>query len=152
MSTPDPLPPWIATNLGFTLARAGTAAHDAFRAALAGLGIRPRHYSLLSVLAHQERPSSQHLVAGCLQLDPSSVVEVVDELEDRGLLRRERDPADRRRNLLIMTELGVDVLHRARAVAAELDDSWFGALAPDERRVLTDLLGRIGGRAPSSVP
>lgn len=152
--TDDPVPPWIAQNLAFGLARAGAASASAFRTALAGLGIRPRHYSVLSVLSllsDRAEPSSQQLVASCLQLDPSSLVDVVDELEAKVLLRRERDPADRRRNLLVLTPEGSRLLAEARDVAVAVEDTLLLALTPAERAQLATLLDKVSSTTSDTV-
>lgn len=140
-----------ADNLAFALARAGAASAESFRVALAELGIRPRHYSVLSVLRHRAEPSSQHLVAGCLQLDPSSLVEVIDEMEAQNLVRRERDPADRRRNLLVMTPEGGRILDQARRIATTVEDTLFARLALPERAQLAALLDKVAAVSESGA-
>lgn len=139
----DRLPPWIAKSLGYVLARVGAIAIERFRSHLEELDIRPRHYSVLSVLHQRTEPSPQYLVAGCIELDPSSLVEVIDEMEARGLVRRERDPSDRRRNVLIMTERGRDILQRARRVATDAEEELFGHLSPADRQRLVEQLSPI---------
>jgi DNA-binding MarR family transcriptional regulator len=133
-------PPWIAENAGFLLAKAGEVATKEFRARLEELGIKPRHYSVLSVLHYRSEPSTQHIVAGCLELEPSSVVGVVDELEALGLVERQRDHVDRRRNVLVVTDRGNEVLAKARRLAEESERTVLAGLSEDARNELRALL------------
>ncbi len=136
-------PPWIAENLGFLLAKAGSVSAALFRQELAPLGIRPRHYSVLSVLVHTSQPCTQQMMAGCLELEPSSLVSVIDELEQRDLIRRQRDTADRRRNILVVTARGHEVVDTAREVARRLDDELFGELTQRRRAELEAALSAV---------
>ncbi len=138
-------PPWVAENLGFLLAKAGSVSAELFRRELAPLGIRPRHYSVLSVLLHTAEPCTQQMTAGCLELEPSSLVAVVDELEELDLIRRQRDPEDRRRNILVVTSHGRDVVTVARRAAQRVDDQLFGGLPPEPRVQLEAALTAVAG-------
>jgi len=146
-------PPWVAENLGFLLAKAGSMSAALFRQELVPLGIRPRHYSVLSVLMHASQPCTQQMVAGCLELEPSSLVSVIDELEERDLILRRRDPADRRCNILVVTPRGQGIIDAARQVARRLDDELFGELTQRRRAdlevTLTAVAGTPGRRAPT---
>ncbi|MGH3611887.1 MAG: MarR family winged helix-turn-helix transcriptional regulator [Pseudonocardia sp.] len=133
-------PPWIAENLGFLVARVGTASAALFRDRLAALDLRPKHYSVLSVLSHSTAPLTQQGVAGCLEIEPSSVVAVVDELEALELVRRVKDLSDRRRNTLVLTALGRTRIEQGREVAADVERALFGDLPAPERRQLQELL------------
>jgi MarR family transcriptional regulator, organic hydroperoxide resistance regulator len=76
---------------------------------------------------------------GC---DPSYITALVDDLDARGLARREPAPDDRRVKIIVLTDAG-------RAVAAEVDEvlsvppTAFAALAPAELRQLRDLLDKV---------
>src|SRR4051794_16530758 len=78
---------------------------------------------------------------------PSLVVNLADRLEDMGALRRVRDPADRRRQALVLTDAGREPLADCAAPAQELDAGLAAALAPEEREDLRRLLGVLAGEA-----
>ena len=61
---------------------------------------------LVLTFAGGEEPLSQLELSRRLNLDPTIVVGLLDELEERGLVNRVRDPADRRRHLLELTAAG----------------------------------------------
>lgn len=82
-------------------------------------------------------------IAARLRIAPRSATEVVDSLEERGLIERKPDPQDRRAVLVLPTEEGRRMqaeAERARAAAAE---QLFGRLTAPERDQLATLLRRI---------
>ncbi|MFE7455507.1 MarR family winged helix-turn-helix transcriptional regulator [Streptomyces sp. NPDC057554] len=81
---------------------------------LAGTGLRVRHYGPLSVLA-ASGPCPQQRLAQELAITGPAASQLVDELVDGGLVHRGRDPHDRRRHALELTELG----HTRLATVAE---------------------------------
>src|SRR6202049_416075 len=70
-------------------------------------GLRPRHLIALNLLS-EGGPTSQQALADSLSLDPSNVVGLLNELEERQLITRRRDPADRRRPLVALSPRGAD--------------------------------------------
>ena len=134
------VPRAITENAGYLLARLGSTSEAAFRAALEPLGVRPRHYAVLSALADQGELVNQQAVGGCLAIDPSTMVAVVDELEDKGLVTRRRDPADRRRYLLALTAKGRRIHVACRSAAGRCEAEVLTALDGDERVTLRRLL------------
>lgn len=67
----------------------------------------------------------------------------IDELEARGLVERQPDPADRRANVVVATPRGRDVHVRAAAATEAAERALHGELTPAERTTLTELLARI---------
>src|SRR4051812_15843749 len=89
---------------------------------LAASGLDSREYSILSIL-DTDGPGSQQELARLLGKAPAIVVAAIDDLEERGLVTRTRDPADRRRTRVTVTKAGVRTLAKAdrlgpRALAA----------------------------------
>ncbi|MGP8248192.1 MAG: MarR family winged helix-turn-helix transcriptional regulator [Bryobacteraceae bacterium] len=86
---------------------------------LAPLELRSRDFWLLQIAGSGD--FSQHEIADVFGLDPSSIVAMLDSLERRGLLRRERNPRDRRVQWVRRTDTGDRVFARAwpRAQRAE---------------------------------
>ena len=129
-------------DASFLLARANAFSLSTGNAALAALGLRVRSYSVLALAASGRRPSQREL-AELLRLDPSQVVALVDELQRRGLVVREPDPADRRANVVIATDDGAALQIEAAAAVADGRERLLTGLAPAEREQLTALLRRI---------
>jgi DNA-binding MarR family transcriptional regulator len=76
---------------------------------LAPLGIQPRHFGLLSLLAEQDG-QNQHQLSEPLGVHRNVMVGLVDEMEERGLVARRRHPADRRAHAVHLLLAG-RVLH-----------------------------------------
>ena len=75
-----------------------------------------------------------------LRIAPRSTTEVVDALEERGLVERRTDPTDRRATLVTLTERGATVGRDIREAASAEADRSFAALDPEDRRTLARIL------------
>jgi DNA-binding MarR family transcriptional regulator len=113
---------------------------------LAGLGLSGRQYMVLAVLTSDE-PSSQLELARLCGLLPAQIVPVVDELERRGLVERQRDEADRRRSVVRPTPQGRALLARADELARSIEDVLFGDLDPAARERFAETMRAALGRA-----
>jgi DNA-binding MarR family transcriptional regulator len=71
---------------------------------------------------------------------PSLVVSLADHLEHLGAVQRVRDPADRRRQILTLTDAGRDLLAQCTATARQLDERFTAALTPAQRAALQEAL------------
>jgi DNA-binding MarR family transcriptional regulator len=127
---------------GFLLAQLGALGHRRFADRLAPLGLHPRHYGMLSHLAAGEGRSQQAL-SEALVMHRSAVVALVDDLEERGLAERRRDPVDRRAYQLFLTPRGRELLERLEELALSNEDELLTALDRTERRTLIRLLQRV---------
>jgi MarR family transcriptional regulator, transcriptional regulator for hemolysin len=143
----DAVPP-----LGFLLVRIAEDVDRRFVAALAELGLRPRELRTL-VLVDRHPGMSQRALAERLAMDPGNLVALLDGMDARGLLVRERDPADRRRSTLRLTRAGERLLARASDATHAVEDAVFGALSDDERAAFTRTALRVfAGSNPGAVP
>jgi DNA-binding MarR family transcriptional regulator len=122
------------------LARLGRRAAEAS----APGGLRPRHLHALGILS-ERGPLSQQILGEVLSLDPSNVVGLLNELEERGLITRRRDPSDRRRHIVELSTAGEEALTVAYVRVGLAEDSLLAALSAEERATLYDLLVRAAG-------
>ena len=105
------------------------------------MGVKLRQLMLLSYLSSGP-PALQQQLCESLWLDANNCVLLLNELEDLGYVQRRRDPADRRRHVVELTEAGRGTLERAEAAQESLGDELFAALSDEERATLRSLLGR----------
>jgi DNA-binding MarR family transcriptional regulator len=126
---------YLLVQLGFHVA-------GRFRERLAPLGLEPRHFGMLTRLAANEGRSQQAL-GELMGLNPTRMVFLVDELEERGLAERRRNPADRRSHALYLTEAGRAKLREAMQASAGHERQIGSSLGDEERRQLTALLRRL---------
>ncbi|MEU6343516.1 MarR family winged helix-turn-helix transcriptional regulator [Streptomyces sp. NPDC046977] len=129
-------------RLGFLLARHGAVAKDRVHHAFAVCGLAPRQGTTLMLLG-RSGDMSQQALAGELGVDPSIMVGILNDLESCRLLERRRDPADRRRHIVTITEAGTDTLTRVEKALHEVESELFADLAPEELTALRGLLARV---------
>jgi DNA-binding MarR family transcriptional regulator len=126
---------YLLVQLGFHLARR-------FGERLAPLGLEPRHAGLLTLLAAHEGLSQQAL-GELTGLNPTRMVFLIDELEQRGLLERRRNTADRRSYALYLTPQGRDMLRQDTSPGNRHHDQIGASLTQAERTQLASLLRRL---------
>ena len=105
------------------------------------LGQTLKELAVLSYLRDVGEVSQQALTDG-LCIDANYCVLLLNELETDELVERRRDPADRRRHLVSMTDKGRRALHQAEQAQQTLEDEILGALDGEERATLSHLLRR----------
>lgn len=132
----------LVSSPSFLLKRLGFAVRDRVSDAFEAAGASAYHYAVLAVLEEGDR-ETQATIADALAYDRSYLVGLLDELEERGLVERRRDPADRRRHLVKVTPAGTKALARLRAVHERVDDEFFAPLSTEERATIHALLLRL---------
>jgi DNA-binding MarR family transcriptional regulator len=141
---PSPIPSGAPAHAraAYLLARVGRTQSVRFSERMRSLGLRPKHFAVLNAIALSDGASQQE-IGGHMGLDPSGLVGAIDELEKRGLVARRRDPADRRRYALGLTEDGTAMLRRARRLVSEGARELLGPLDDDEVQTLVALLAKV---------
>jgi DNA-binding MarR family transcriptional regulator len=105
------------------------------------LGVRLKHFVVLSYLADRDGISQQELGDICA-MDANNLVLVLNELEAAGLAQRRRDPEDRRRHIVEVTDAGRTAFQRGERAREAVEDDVLGALDSDERQTLRRLLAK----------
>jgi len=110
-------------------------------------GLSYSQAAALGVLSAAERPLPLSHVARYLTQEAQSTTELADRLERRGLVRRTRDPRDRRLVLLELTAEGRALYERIKPDLTEGGELLFQGLSRQERAALADLLTPVRDRA-----
>ena len=121
--------------------------HTRSAEALESLGLTTALFALLNVLGAHEGAIQQEIGAA-MGIDPSTMVSLIDQLEDAGLAKRRPHPTDRRAREVAITAKGRRVLEQARRLATQVEADVLRGLNAAERRQLLTLLRRALGSAP----
>jgi DNA-binding MarR family transcriptional regulator len=143
---PVETPTKLTTDLpaSVLIARVARLVRSRLDAALGPSELRQRQLVALSYL-RDHGPARQQALAQSLCMDASSLVCLLNDLEDRDLIARRRDREDRRRGILELTDHGREALAEIDAALAEIDAEILGDLDESERADLRALLGRLSG-------
>ena len=135
----------VGDRFGYLLKHARERLASFSEPALAPFGITGRDVAVLTVLA-EGVPPSQLEAAGRLAIDRTSMVAAIDRLEDLGLVQRRTDPADRRRNIVVLTHLGGETLRQATHATDEAEARFLEPLAPADRKRFREMLQQLVDR------
>jgi MarR family 2-MHQ and catechol resistance regulon transcriptional repressor len=106
-------------------------------------------FGVLEMLLHKG-PQPVNVIGVTVDLNPGSISVAVDRLYERGLVKREESPDDRRIRLVSLTTEGKKLISGAFRRHSELIETLFSVLSADERAQLEALLKRIGRHAESA--
>src|SRR5438309_5012544 len=138
----DGYPSVLAARVGFLLARAHLVARENADRALDDIGISMKGFAALATLV-SDGPMSQQRLSQRIRMDPATMVDVIDSLEQSGHIVRRRNPRDRREYALQTTAKGRALLTRAQRAIVVAERETVRGLGRDEEQVLLELLGRI---------
>jgi len=127
---------------GFLLSQLGAHAAARFAERLMVLELSPADAGILRLLRTAAGISQQEL-SSRLQIHPSRLVAILDNLERRQLVERKPNPDDRRLYSLHLTKEGGEMLQRIGKVAREHQDELLSVLSGEERAKLTQMLQRV---------
>jgi len=136
-----PVPPSLVDRDGALLVIAARAGQQLATRRLAPMGLSVQLCGVLNRLA--VGPISQHELGEQLGIDRTTMVELIDDLEAKNVVVRQRNPADRRSYSIQLTPKGRTVQKRAATAFDSAADEFFAPLGPGERRVLGDMMRRL---------
>lgn len=136
----------LSDVLGYHIAQARVTTMDSFvRHIGQPFGLRTVEYSLLLLLL-ANGPQSPKRLGQALALSAPNLTLLLDRLQQRGLIRRERSPTDGRSHNILLTEAGRRMADDGAAAAEPMERELDDRLSQAERMMLIELLRKVAGR------
>ncbi|AKK03997.1 transcriptional regulator [Corynebacterium epidermidicanis] len=121
MTSPTEIPTLLLESPSFQLERLRRRTRDEVEASLSTKNTSLREYWVLTCLITGDA-ASQSSLCETLVIDASDMVRLIDALERHGWVKRERDPKDRRRQIVTSTKKGKTAHAELAALVAEAED------------------------------
>ncbi|CAG1018370.1 hypothetical protein BURC_03140 [Burkholderiaceae bacterium] len=147
----------LAVKSWLSVVRAYHLCDAAMSARLAALGVRTAEHEILANLVRDPGISQQVLAARCFNAK-SHISALLGALEERGLVRREADPADARARRLFLTRSGAALARRTLAVQSKILAAMVHSASSEELAFIESAMTRVCERllalqdADASVP
>ena len=129
------LPAALRTRSSFALIKLAALARLECTRQLAAVGLSQHQHAILCCL-DEHGPTCQKDIAGRLGIDGGDIVAFIDGLQGQGLVVRERDQRDRRRQILTITPDGTRRLREAESLLDKAEPGPLAALSPAQRTAL----------------
>ena len=126
----------VEPRISYVVARLERAVRAAVNERVRPHGLTTLQYTTLSVLGARGQPLSNAQLARRAYMTPQSMIEVIDALERKGLIRRDPHPSHRRVFPATMTAKGVRVLKACDAAVEQMEEEMLAGLSIDERESL----------------
>ncbi|MBK7749727.1 MAG: MarR family transcriptional regulator [Candidatus Obscuribacter sp.] len=144
MKDPDKTHQLLKSNVGYLLNRSAQVLRDKLSEALKEVPFSFHEYVVLRLI-ELELAETQQDVGRLSGIDRSSMVALLDGLEDRDLILRTRDPQDRRKHQLTMTPKGRKTLSHAKRIAGRVHKEFLSPLTEEQWIVLQEALSKLIG-------
>jgi DNA-binding MarR family transcriptional regulator len=126
----------VEPRISYIVARLERAVRAAVNERVRPYGLTTLQYTTLSVLGARGQPLSNAQLARRAYMTPQSMIEVIDALERKGLIRRDPHPSHRRVFPATMTAKGLRVLKACDAAVEQMEEDMLAGLSSDERESL----------------
>jgi DNA-binding MarR family transcriptional regulator len=136
------VPAGLKQNIGFLLNRTSRLLRDDMGVALQPLMLSVHEYAIMRIVETHQAETQQG-VAERYGVDSSTMVEIVDRLEARDILVREKNPLDRRSHRLVLTPKGRKTLTRAKRIGDSVHKKFLSPLEENERELLYSSLAKL---------
>jgi len=128
--------------LGFHVRQAQGTLHRRIIAALSGMELTQKLAAVVWLVGANPG-ASQIAIGGALRMDRATTMNLVDKLEARGAVVRQRSIVDRRRHELYLTPAGQKLLVEVKATVKELERQFAERFSSEELETLVSLLKRL---------
>jgi len=132
----------LLSLVGYNCRRAYITIMPLFEKRMAKFELRPVDFTVLSLLKANPNINQKRLSQE-INVSPPNLATLLDRLEQRDLVMRQRNPQDRRSQTLVLISGGMRMCAKAEKTAAELETQATAALNQSERAELIRLLQKI---------
>jgi len=142
------LPSGLMGRYEFLMNRPAQRIREMTEETLGPLKITPKQYGILASI-HFEGHSTQRAISSMLKIDQTTMVILIDDLEEKGFVVRNDYPKDRRCYLLHLTPSGKELFKKAHKLVMKTEEKFLGPLSKMERKTLRKFLSKLFYYIPS---
>ncbi|OQD58186.1 transcriptional regulator [Methanobrevibacter arboriphilus JCM 13429 = DSM 1125] len=133
----------LDNSYGYVLATILHKFGEKFDEALKDYSIVTNHYRVLVTIFNNEKINQKKL-GEILKIDRTTMVYLIDHLEDEGYIRRQKNQEDRRSFQLILTSKGKSIINPICRIRDEIHNQCLKELTENEKRILREICKKIG--------
>lgn len=130
----------LIQSVGYCSLQAYLEVVPSIKKQLAKLHLRPVEYTVLSLI-NSNPYINQKRLGQTIRVSPPNLATLLDKMQSDGLIDRQRNPRDRRSQILALTQKGRDLFTKADHVATNADIT--PTLSEPERQQLLRLLLKV---------
>jgi DNA-binding MarR family transcriptional regulator len=136
------LPAFVLERVSFLLNRLGQRIRETTEEALKPYQITGKHVGVMTII-HERGSIQQNEIGLCMHIDRTTMVDVVDDLENKGLVERKNNPVDRRAYALVLTPKGKSILPRVQKLGMAAERRFLSHLNPKDQKELIGILQKL---------
>lgn len=136
------LPPFVLERASFLLNRLGQRIREATEQVLKPYQLTGKHVGVMTII-HDRGSIQQNEIGLCMHIDRTTMVDVVDDLENKGLVERKDNPVDRRAYALVLTPKGKSILPRVQKLCVAAEGRFLSHLSPKDQREFVEILQKL---------
>lgn len=136
------LPKVLSDKVGFVVLELSKAFESFMEKRLHGIQLGMKEFNVL-VAVSEIGPISQQRLSQLLQIDRTTMVFVLDELEKLKLVERKANPEDRRAHAVVITGAGKTLLKKAMVILEDVQEEFFSSLTKSEMTSLQNILFKL---------
>jgi len=136
----------IRRSIGSLIGQAGRQWRRSVNRRLDPFGLTEATWLPLLHLARARSPMRQKDLARSLSVDSSSVVRILDSLEEAGLVERKEEETDRRAKILHLTRRGKETVRKVEAVARDVRNEALAGISEEDLATAFRVLRQISAK------
>ncbi len=133
---------YLDVSIGYLIARTHKTLRKKFKEILSEFGLTPPQLGVLQRLYEEDGRSASKLTDQLFS-DRSTIMAIIDKLQEKGFVRREPDRTDRRVNRIFLTEKARRIQPDLLAQTEQLHDAITNVLSPMQRKILVNSLKKL---------